>query len=486
MKNHVLKFTTGITAGLALLSCNNQSLSEKNSKVPETSAKSPNIVYILADDLGYGDVGYNGQQKFNTPNIDKLAQKGMIFTQHYSGSTVCAPSRSTLMTGLHTGNTPIRGNKEVLPEGQWPLPDSSYTLAEMLKDVNYVTGAFGKWGLGYPASEGDPNNQGFDEFYGYNCQRFGHHYYPDFLRHNQDKIILEENAKGKRNVYGPNLIHEQALKFMEANKDTSFFMFYPTIIPHAELFAPEEYMEMFRGKFLPEKEFKGAEYGDEGFRIRAYGSQPESHAAFAAMVTVLDDHVGEIVKKLEELDIADNTLIIFTSDNGPHIEGGADPDYFNSNAQFKGYKRDLYEGGIRVPMIAYWPGTIEGGTETNHISAFWDVMPTIAEIVETKYPENIDGISFAPTLLGKEGQKEHEYLYWEFESLNGRKAIRKGKWKAVKYDILKNPDTPLQLFNLEVDPSEENDIAEQHPEVVSELNELMKSVRTESETFPFK
>lgn len=486
MNLRVQIISTGFTTSLALLSCNTQNTAQHSGTVSENEVRKPNIVYILADDLGYGDVGYNGQQKFETPNIDKLAEQGMVFTQHYSGSTVCAPSRSALMTGLHTGHTPIRGNKEIMPEGQWPLPDSSYTLAEMLKDATYVTGAFGKWGLGYPTSEGDPNNQGFDEFYGYNCQRYGHHYYPDFLRHNQDKIMLKENANGINNVYAPNLIHEQALKFMEKNKDTSFFMFYPTIIPHAELFAPEEYMQKFRGKFLPEKEFKGADYGDEGFRKYAYGSQPESHAAFAAMVTVLDDHVGEIVEKLEQLGIADNTFIIFTSDNGPHIEGGADPDYFDSNAQYKGYKRDLYEGGIHVPMIAYWPGTIEGGTETTHISAFWDVMPTIAEIIGTKSPENIDGISFAPTLLNKEGQKQHEYLYWEFRPLGGRKAVRKGKWKAVRYDILTNPDSPLELYNLEVDPSEENNIANQHPQVVAEMTEIMKNARKESKNFPFE
>ncbi len=456
--------------------------SNKNAENQQNEPK-PNIIYILADDLGYGDLSVYGQQHFSTPNIDRLASEGVRFTQHYAGSTVCAPSRSSLMTGLHTGHTPIRGNKEWKPEGQWPMPADTYTMAEMFKEAGYVTGAFGKWGLGYPGSEGDPNKQGFDEFYGYNCQRIAHNYYPFHMWHNQDKIILANNAGQGRGTYGPELIHQQALKFLEENKDNKFFMFYPSAIPHAELFAPENYIEKYRGKFLPEKSYKGVDDG-ENYKLGPYGSQPESHAAFAAMVNYLDDQVGELVAKLKELGLDKNTMIIFTSDNGPHMEGGADPDYFDSNGILKGYKRDLYEGGIRVPMIAWWPGKIKAGTQTDHVSAFWDVMPTVAEIIGVDIPQNIDGISFLPTLL-QEPQKEHDFLYWEFHERGGRQALRKGDWKLVQYNVNKEPRKPYELYNLNNDPGEENDLAKDQPEKLEELKNLLKNARTESEIFKF-
>ncbi len=444
----------------------------------------PNIIYILADDLGYGDLSCYGQTHFQTPHIDRLAAGGMRFSQHYSGCTVCAPSRSSLMTGQHTGHTPVRGNKGWGEEGQWPMPDSTFTVAEMLKQAGYTTGAFGKWGLGSPASEGDPNRQGFDEFYGYNCQTLGHNYYPSHLWDNQKRVILEGNSGDKFSTYAPELIHNRALQFIEKNKDKPFFMYYPTTIPHAELLLPEKNMEEFRGKFLPEKSYKGTEPGDKRFREGGYGTQPEAHAAFAAMVTLFDRQVGEIVAKLKELGLDKNTIILFSSDNGPHMEGGADPDYFDSNGPLKGYKRDLYEGGIRAPMIAWWPGTIAAGTESNHISAFWDVIPTIAELVDLPIPENIDGISFLPTLLGKEGQQEHEYLYWEFHEKGGRLAVRKGNWKAVRYNVSKG-DEPTQLYNLANDIGEENNLAGKHPEIVKEMEEIMENARTESEVFQF-
>jgi arylsulfatase A-like enzyme len=457
-----------------------------NPKEKEQVEAKPNIVYILADDLGYGDLSCYGQTRFETPNIDKLAENGIKFTQHYSGSTVCAPSRSSLMTGQHTGHTFIRGNKEIQPEGQHPLEAEAVTLAEALQDAGYVTGAFGKWGLGYPGSEGDPNNQGFDEFFGYNCQRIAHNYYPYHMWHNQEKVMLEGNAGTQTGQYGPEVIQQYALKFLEENKDKPFFMYYPSIIPHAELFAPEEYIEKYRGKFLPEKSYEGVDAGEEGFRNGAYGSQPEAHAAFAAMINVLDDQVGEIVAKLKELGIYENTIIMFSSDNGPHLEGGADPDYFDSNGPLKGYKRDLYEGGIRVPMIAVWEGKIPAGSETGHISAFWDVFPTVAEISGAAVPEDSDGISFLPTLLGNENeQQKHEFLYWEFHERGGRQAVRKGNWKLVKYNVLDPEKTTTELYNLENDLGEENNMAEQHPEIVEELSEIMKNARTESEVFTF-
>ncbi len=452
---------------------------------PAQAQTKPNIIYILADDLGYGDLSCYGQKKFKTPNIDRLAQEGMRFTNHYSGSPVCAPSRSALMTGLHTGHTPVRGNKEVRPEGQWPLPATSFTLTEMVKSAGYVTGAFGKWGLGYPGSEGDPNNQGVDSFYGYNCQRLAHNYFPEYLRDNQKKVILDGNTDTLKGDYAPEKIHQKAMQFLIDNKDTTFFLYYPMVIPHAELVAPELYMAKYTGKFLPEKSFKGVDQGDQ-FRKGPYGSQAEGHAAFAAMINLLDDQVGEIISKIEELGIDENTLIIFSSDNGPHQEGGADPEFFDSNGILRGFKRDLYEGGMRVPMIARWKGRIKPGTVSNHISAFWDVMPTVADLLEIKIKDKIDGISFLPTLIGKtRDQKQHDYLYWEFHELNGRLALRKGDWKLVQYNVGKSPAGSFELYNLKNDPAENTDLALKHPDKVAALKKIMLSGRVPSDVFKF-
>jgi arylsulfatase A-like enzyme len=405
-----------------------------------------------------------------------------LFTQHYAGSSVCAPSRSTLLTGFHTGHTVIRGNKEVRPEGQWPLPDSACTVAELLKDQGYVTGAFGKWGLGFPGSEGDPLNQGFDKFYGYNCQRLAHNYYPYHLWDNNKKVILEGNSGMSEQQYAPELIHKKALQFIDQNKDTPFFLYYPSIVPHAELFAPKDYMNRFFGKFNPEKKFKGIDEGEK-YKNGGYGSQENGHAAFAALITLLDDQVGELVEKVRELGLEENTIFIFTSDNGPHQEAGADPDFFDSNGNLRGYKRDLYEGGIRVPMIAKWKGTIKGGTNTDHISAFWDVMPTMANLLDVKLSQNTDGISFLPTLFGQEEQIKHDYLYWEFHELGGRQAIRRDNWKLVKYKVKEAPE--YFLFDLSLDPSETNDLSEAKPEKLKELKHILENSRTESETFKF-
>ena len=456
--------------------------SDKKSE-PIAQQTKPNIVYILADDLGYGDLSLTGQEKFSTPNIDRLAKEGMLFTQHYAGSTVCAPSRSALLTGLHTGHTFIRGNKEVQPEGQYPLDSAIVTLPELLKTAGYVTGAFGKWGLGYPSSEGDPNNQGFDQFYGFNCQRMGHNYYPYHLWDNQEKDFLEANEGTKTGAYAPILIHEQALSFLEKNKDTTFFMYYPSIIPHAELVAPEEQMKKFRGKFLPEKQFEGVDEGED-YKLGGYGSQSESHAAFAAMIAILDAQVGDILNKLEELQIAENTIVIFTSDNGPHTEGGADPDYFDSNAQFRGYKRDLYEGGIRVPMIVSWPEKIKANTTSSHISAFWDVLPTICDIAAIDAPQGLDGISFLPALVN-ETQPQHEHLYWEFHERGGKQAVRMGKWKGVRLNMKNDPDAEIELYNLENDIGEEHNIASDHPDIVQQIAQIMQEEHSYSEEFQF-
>lgn len=442
----------------------------------------PNIVFILADDLGYGDLSCYGQQKFSTPNIDRLASQGMLFRQHYSGCTVSAPSRSSLMTGLHTGHTPIRGNKERDPEGQWPLPSESVTIAEMLKSRGYSTGAFGKWGLGFIGTEGDPNSQGFDEFFGYNCQRLAHNYYPGHLWHNREKIILRDNDSGRTGTYGPDIIHRAALEFIKTNREKPFFLFYPAIIPHAELYAKEQYMVQFRGNFEPEKVFKGTDSGP-GFREGAYGSQPESHAAFAAMIKQLDDYVGEIIASLSELGLEKNTIVIFSSDNGPHLEGGADPDYFNSNGKFKGYKRDLYEGGIRVPFIVKWPGKVKQGRISDHVSAFWDIMPTFAEAAGIEAPKETDGISFLPELLGRK-QKNHEFLYWEFHEQGGRMAVRTGNWKAVKFSIAAADTGHVELYDLSDDPGETNNVAGSNPDVVRKMLETMKREHVPSGIFP--
>lgn len=472
---------------LAFFSCkrnnNNNSVSQANNVKNER--QKPNIIYILADDLGYGDLSIYGQQKFSTPNIDKLARNGMLFTQHYSGSTVCAPSRSALMTGMHTGHTAVRGNKEIMPEGQYPIPDQTFTIAEALKKEGYATGAFGKWGLGYPGSEGDPTAQGFDTFFGFNCQRLGHNYYPRHLWSNKDSIVLTQNAGKNKGTYAPELIHEKTLKFIEQHKDEPFFAYVASIIPHAELAAPEKFIKKYRDKFLPEKPYKGTDEGEK-YRLGAYESQKEPNATFVAMIEILDAQVGEIVHKVKELGIEDNTLIIFTSDNGPHREGGANPKYFDSNGIYKGFKRDLYEGGIRVPMIASWPSKITPNIKTDHVSAFWDVFPTFIDLIGSEMPNNLDGISFLPTLRGnKTEQKQHEYLYWEFHEKGGRQAVRKGNWKAVKYDVLKKPNAPIKLFNLENDPGEEKDIASLHPEIIEEMEKIIKSARTDSKVFSF-
>lgn len=431
--------------------------------------RKPNIIYILADDLGYGDLSCYGQQKFTTPNIDALAQQGIKFTQHYAGNTVCAPSRCSLLTGLHTGHTQIRGNKEVQPVGQHPLKDNTYTIAKMLKDAGYTTGMFGKWGLGFPRSSGDPMNQGFDRFFGYNCQRNAHTYYPDFLFDNDKNIALD----GK--TYAHDLIMDRAHDFIKQSKDEPFVCFMTIAIPHAAMHAPLDKHEKWRKKF--------PQFDDE---IGKYAGPDVVNpiAAFAAMVTHLDDQIGETMAMLKELNIDDNTIVIFTSDNGPHKEGGHDPKFFNSNGQLRGHKRDLYEGGIRVPMIARWPGHIKPGTTTDHISAFWDVMPTFADIAQTKVSQNIDGISFLPTLLGDaDKQERHEYLYWEFYEGGGKQAVRKGDYKAIRLNVKKNRNASLELYNLKADLGEQTNIAAKHPEIVEEMKNIITIAHNPSGIF---
>ncbi len=477
----LLKSSVAALTAVTLTACGTIAKSDQKTK----NVDNPNVIFILADDLGYADLSCMGQTKFSTPNIDRLASQGMMFTQHYSGSSVSAPSRSCLITGQHTGHTIIRGNKELPVEGQHPLPSDTYTIFQMLKDNGYKTSVFGKWGLGAPDTEGAPQNQDVDVFFGYNCQRQAHNYYPYHLWHNAQKVMLEGNADKNENDYAPDLIHKKALDFIRENKDTTFFMWYTSVLPHAELKVPEKDLVVFAGKpeMEVEKSYNGCDEG-EYYKNGGYGSQQYTHAAFATMVSILDKQVGEICATLDSLGIADNTIVVFTSDNGPHQEGGADPDFFNSNGEFRGYKRDLYEGGIRVPMIVKWNGVVEENAKSNHISAFWDFLPTMADIIGVGCPENIDGISFLPELTGTGVQKKHDYLYWEFHENNGRQAVRQDEWKAVRYDVHNNGE--IKLYNLNDDVSEEKNVADRYPEKVAEMDSLMKMSRVDSDLFKFQ
>lgn len=444
----------------------------------------PNIIFIIADDLGYGDIEPYGQQLIKTPHLARFAKEGMRFTQFYSGTSVCAPSRSALMTGMHTGHTYIRGNKEIKPEGQHPISASTYTVAEALKKVGYTTGLFGKWGLGPMESEGDPLKHGIDRFYGYNCQRVSHRYYPNHLWDNDKKIVLEENDNLKKaETYAPDMIQQQALRFIDANQAQPFLLFLTYTLPHAELLVPDDSIyQYYKGKF-PETPHKGDDYGIEATE-GGYTSQPFPHATFAAMVSRLDWYVGQVMQKLKELNLDDNTIIFFTSDNGPHIEGGADPVFFKSSGGFRGVKRDLYEGGIRVPFMVRWPGKIKAGVDNNYIGASWDMFPTFTQITKAETPGNLDGISILPTLRSSK-QKQHSYLYWEFHEGGGRQAVRSGNWKAVRLNVFDKTKTTVELYNLAKDPHETENIAALYPEIVKRLTHTMDEAHVRSEVFPF-
>jgi arylsulfatase A-like enzyme len=432
--------------------------------------KQPNIIFILADDLGYGDLGCYGQKTIKTPNLDRMAEQGMRFTDHYAGSTVCAPSRCALMTGQHTGHCLVRGNANV------PLRPEDVTVAELLKQAGYTTGIIGKWGLGEADSTGIPNKQGFDYWFGYLNQRHAHNYYPDYLWRNEEKVPLKNVVKPvnppggvatTRVEYSHDLFTKEALAFLERNETKTFFLYLAYTIPHANNEAGKEGME------VPSV----GEYADKDW--------PEPQKGHAAMITRMDRDIGRLFAKLKELGIDKNTLVLFSSDNGPHKEGGADPAFFESWGPLRGYKRDLYEGGIRVPMIARWPGKIEAGSVTNHVSAFWDLLPTCTELAGIETPENIDGISYLPTLLGKpKKQKQHEYLYWEFHEQGKKQAVRMGDWKAVRLNVAKNPDGPIELYNLKDDLGEKHNIADQHPEIAAKIAKYMKEARTPSEHWP--
>jgi len=430
----------------------------------------PNFIFIMVDDAGWGDFGCYGQKKFATPNIDRMAAAGMRFTQHYAGSTVCAPTRCSLMNGVHTGHAYVRGNREVRPEGQAPIPADLITIPKLLREAGYRTGMFGKWGLGAPGSSGDPVKQGWDTFFGYNCQRQAHTFYPTHLWHNDRKVLLD----GK--TYSHDLIHAQALQFIRTNSKQPFFAYLPYTIPHAAMQCPEEDVAPFRKKF--------AQFEDKIGRY-SHGTRVKNPVAgFAGMMTRLDRGIGDILKLLDELKISDNTLILFTSDNGPHYEGGHMPGFFDSNGPLRGHKRDLYEGGIRVPLIAHWPGKVKAGTTSEHISAHWDLMPTLCELAGIPTPKHTDGISYVPTLIGAAKQGAHRYLYWEFHSYGNTQAIRMGDWKALRLKVRDNPDAPIVLYNLKTDIGETKNIAADHPDIVKKIAPLFREAHTPSERFP--
>lgn len=508
MNNWNIKVVISLFTILNLIGCSQPKAKKENKK--------PNIIYILADDLGYGELGVYGQEKIKTPNIDKLASNGMLFTQHYSGAPVCAPSRYILLTGKHAGHAQIRGNdewsergdiwnyKKVVNdpnlEGQRPILNTTETIGKVMQKAGYKTAIVGKWGLGAPLTEGIPTKSGFDFFYGYNCQRQAHQLYPKHLWKNEEKVWLENDLivpntkldegadihaiesykKYEQKDYAPALMQKEVLQFIEDNKEQPFFMYYATPLPHLPLQVPQSYVDKYVKLFGDEEPYVGN---------RGYFPNRYPNAAYAGMITYLDDQVGEIIEKLKELNLYENTMIIFTSDNGPAYSGGVDAEYFNSAKPFpNNYGRTkgfTYEGGIRVPMIASWPGKIEAGSKTDHISAFWDVLPTFSELVNLKVPDDIDGLSFLPTLLGEEKQEKHEFLYWEFPSYQGQQAVRMGDWKGIRKNIFKG-NMDVELYDLKTDPTESKNIATNHPEIVAKIEAIMKREHTPAELDRFK
>ena len=505
MKNLYIIFILSILSSLFLINC---SLKDDN------NVQKPNIIFIMADDLGYGELGCYGQEKIKTPAIDALAARGMKFSQFYSGSPVCAPSRCMLLTGKHPGHAFIRGNdewkergdvwdyakaaKDPKLEGQRPIPASTLTIGKLLQKEGYQTACVGKWGLGAPLSEGAPNQQGFDFFYGYNCQRQAHNYYPPHLWKNEQKILLANQlippktklekdvnpyningyAKFTQKEYAPDLMIKETLDFIQRNKDKPFFLYFATPIPHVPLQAPEEYIKKYVKGFGDENPYTG----DKGYFPNRY-----PHATYAAMISYLDDQVKQISDKLKQLGIDDNTIIFFTSDNGPSYAGGADSEYFDSAKPFKSSygwgKGFTHEGGIRVPMIISWPGKIKTSSNNNFIGAFWDILPTLCEISGTSIPDSIDGISFLPTLTGIDNQKQHEYLYWEFPSCTGQQAVRMNQWKGIKDNIFSG-NKDIKLYNLNHDIRETENIADEHPDIIKKIENIMNENHTFSPLFP--
>lgn len=457
-------------------------------KSKKQNNKLPNIIYIYADDLGYAELGSYGQQKIKTPNLDKMAADGMRFTQHYTSIPVCAPARAMLMTGKNGGKSYIRGNHELggFPDsterGQMPLKAEEFTVAELLKQKGYTTALTGKWGLGMHNTEGSPNNQGFDYYYGYLDQKQAHNYYPTHLWENgkwdslhQPFITVHKRLDSTTatdkdfdyftgKTYAPEKMTEKALTFIDQNKATPFFLYMPYTIPHVSLQAPVEYVKQYIGLFN-ERPY----YGQQG-----YSSTKYPLSTYAAMITYLDAQVGIIMQHIKELGLDDNTLIMFSSDNGPSFNGGVDVKFFNSVAGLRGLKMDVYEGGIRMPFIARWPGKIKAGSVSDLVSVQYDLMATLADLTGQQAPPN-DGVSYLPTLLGKaKQQKDREYIYFEYPEKGGQVAIRMGNWKGVRTNVRKNKNAPWQLYDLSTDVNETKDIAQQHPAIIERFKAIQK------------
>lgn len=413
---------------------------------PSRPSPLPNIVLIVADDLGYGDLGCYGQTRIQTPNLDQLAAEGMRFTQAYAGNTVCAPSRCTLITGKHTGHSRVRSNTQVA------LTADDITIPKVLRNAGYHSGAVGKWGLGWEGTSGHPNQQGFEEFFGYLDQLHAHDYYPVFLWRNSLPFFLPGNQQGKRTDYSPAWLLRTATNFIRINEDRPFFLYFAPILPHAN----------------NERGLVGMEVPDLG--IYAKESWPDPERRKAAMITYLDTMVGSLLADLKKRHLDDETLVLFTSDNGPHAESGVDPAFFRSSGPLRGFKRDLYEGGIRVPLIARWPGHIKAGTTNDRPVAFWDILPTLADVAETTTPRGLDGVSFAASLLGRKPDRDPKAMYWEFHERAEQQAARIGNWKGVKL----GPDLPIELYNLQSDPGETNNVATANPSVVREIAEFLQ------------
>jgi arylsulfatase A len=449
------------------------------SKPGETQSRQrrpPNILLLVADDLGYADLGSYGQKRIRTPNLDRLAAEGLRFTNFYSGSPVCAPSRYVLMTGLHGGHAYIRDNREVTPEGQWPIPDSTVTIAELLRARGYATGAFGKWGLGYVGSEGDPNRQGFDLFYGYNCQREAHNFYPTHLWRNEQKIPLQGNNRGLTGrQYSHDLIESEALRFIRDNQERPFFLYVPFTIPHLALQVPEDSLAEYRGKW-DDPPYDGT---------NGYLPHPHPRAAYAAMVTRMDRSVGRLLEALRESGLDRQTIVLFTSDNGPTYDrlGGSDSAFFESAGIFRGLKGSVYEGGIRVPLIARWPGRIEPGRISDLPAAFYDLLPTLVELGGGRNDHPVDGISLVPTLTGRGLQTRHQFLFWDFNGYGGQQAVRYGRWKGVRRDILKG-NRQIELYDLVRDPREQHNLAGTNPGIVRQIEKIMADNHQPSPLFP--
>ena len=437
----------------------------------------PNIVFILVDDLGYAELGCYGQQKIKTPHLDRMAQQGVRFTQHYAGNAVCAPSRCVLMTGLHSGHAPVRSNTEVRPEGQQPLPPGTVTVAQLLRQRGYVTGMVGKWGLGPMGSSGDPNRCGFDHFFGYNCQRHAHNHYPSYLWRNQDRVPLEGNTAGLTGKqYAQDLFEQEAVGFIKQHRDRPFFLYLPATIPHVALQVPDDSLAEYKGLW-DDPPYKGG---------KGYLPHPHPRAAYAAMVSRLDRTVGRLLALLAELGLDENTVVLFSSDNGGTHDGvgGSDSVFFRSNGVLRGFKGSLFEGGVRVPLIVRWPGRCPPGRTSDHPSAFHDVLPTLCDLAGAKAPK-ADGLSFLPTILGKGEQPRHEFLYWEFFGYGGQQAVRLGDWKGLRQNLHKG-NTTIQLYNLADDVSETRDVAADHPDVVARIARVMAEQHTPSELYPIK